>query len=420
RCRPKTKEFRTEIDRKKLRETPRIIKQEQDSPAIRSRSHKQADKRAIFRNKHVSIGGADVARVQKKYEVVEEASTEKKRKDEDVIESTPPTKKSRSDYESPSSSEMEKLPSLVNDSVYDDEDDEITIIRDVPQLSLENRDLEGAFFIEGCNISKLFRQYQNESINLANSDGLYVETNVHEILALTSIFMLSPNSHSEMMINTFGSHLLDKIHKRFFPTNKRELDAECESKFRRIIKQSINDSRDSAIKSSLEYLAENNSKENLGFVILEGLRSLPNLKLKVNQAKFEWPNTGLKESKARKLEGRARQPDFIVSAIHQLETNGTLFIGEVTSPAEKGNVHKNCNDLIRVGVFMKECIDSAIDKGADVKLLGFQCIEYTIDFYVMELSAPGLYFMYHIGQASIPTSVKSMTHFVDDIETFLT
>lgn len=69
---------------------------------------------------------------------------------------------------------------------------------------------------------------------------------------------------------------------------------------------------------------------------------------------------------------------------------------------------------------MKECIDSAIDKGADIKLLGFQCIEYSIDFYAMELSAPGLYFMYHIGQASIPTSVKTLTHFIDDVEIFLT
>ncbi|RIB06488.1 hypothetical protein C2G38_1938108, partial [Gigaspora rosea] len=178
-------------------------------------------------------------------------------------------------------------------------------------------------------------------------------------------------------------------------------------------------------------------------VILEGLRSLPNLKLKSQPSEMslitnyldyimkglfhepdkhrvEWPNTGLKESRARKLEGRARQPDFIVSAIHQLETSGTLFVGEVTSPAEKGNVYKNCNDLIRIGVFMKECIDSAIDKGSDIKLLGFQCIEYTIDFYAMELSAPGLYFMYHIGQASIPTSVKTMTHLIDDIEIFLT
>ncbi|CAG8459608.1 27089_t:CDS:2 [Dentiscutata erythropus] len=354
-----------------------------DSIAEREKHHaaEEHDYKLLeqVRDKHVIIGHTDVARVQEKH-------TDKKRKDEDDIESTPPTKKI-----------------TAQQSYDDDEDDEISIIKDIPQLSLENRELE----------------------------------------ALTSIFMLTPNSHSEMIINIFGSQNLDKIHKTLFSTDKRELDAKCEFKFRRIIKQSINDSRDSAIKSTIAYLTEINSKENLGFIILEGLKLLPNLKLKSQPSEMslitnyldyimkellhepdkhrvEWPNTGLKESRARKLEGRARQPDFIVSVINQLETSGTLFVGEVTSPAEKGNVYKNCNNLVHVGVFMKECIDSAIDKGADVKLLEFQCIEYTIDFYAMELSAPGLYFMYYIGQASIPTSVKTMTHFIDDIETFLT
>jgi hypothetical protein len=48
------------------------------------------------RSKHISIGGADVARVQRENEVDEElleASTEKKRKDEDDVTSTPPTKR---------------------------------------------------------------------------------------------------------------------------------------------------------------------------------------------------------------------------------------------------------------------------------------------------------------------------------------
>ncbi|CAB4432782.1 unnamed protein product [Rhizophagus irregularis] len=346
---------------------------------------------------NVSIDGSDVTGVQRENEEDEkllDVFTQKKRKDEDDIT---PTKKSRSDHEplySPPSSEMKTLPSLTIDS---DEDDEITIIRNISRLSLNNSNDENEFIIDECNVSKLFQQYQDESFKLANSDGLYVETNVHEILSLTSILMLLPNSHSEMMMNIFGQL------------------TEPESKL----------------------------KENLGFVILDGLKSLPSHKLKSKPSEItlitnyldyimkglfhlpdkyrvEWPNTGLKETKARKIEGRARQPDFLVSAIHQLETNGTLFVGEVTSPAEKENVHKNCNDLIRIGVFMKECIDSALDKGADIKVLGFQCIEYIIDFYVMELHAPGLYIMHHIGQASIPTSVKTMTHFVDEIETFLT
>ncbi|CAG8524918.1 22725_t:CDS:10 [Cetraspora pellucida] len=66
-----------------------------------------------------------------------EVSKEKKQKDEDdvtVVTSTPPTKRSRSRYESlysPFLSEVEELPSLATDSVFNDDNYE----RDVPQLS---------------------------------------------------------------------------------------------------------------------------------------------------------------------------------------------------------------------------------------------------------------------------------------------
>nr|CAG8611533.1 11076_t:CDS:2 [Entrophospora candida] len=71
---------------------------------------------------------------------------------------------------------------------------------------------------------------------------------------------------------------------------------------------------------------------------------------------------------------------------------------------------RNIEDLIRFGVFMKDCIDSAIDKGTDINVLGFQCVDLIL----------GLYFMIHIGQVSIPASVKEMASFVDEIVTLLT
>ncbi|CAJ0631883.1 21_t:CDS:2, partial [Entrophospora sp. SA101] len=86
---------------------------------------------------------------------------------------------------------------------------------------------------------------------------------------------------------------------------------------------------------------------------MERIKMLPSSKLKINRANYEL----------------FRLHNERVSAIHQLQTNGVLFVGEVTSSAEKGNVFKNCNDLTRVGIFMKDCIDSAVDKGADVKVL---------------------------------------------------
>ncbi|PKB97742.1 hypothetical protein RhiirA5_432557 [Rhizophagus irregularis] len=348
---------------------------------------------------NVSIDGSDVTRVQQDEELLE-VFTQKKRRDEDDIT---PTKKSRTDYESmysPPSSEMKKLPSLTIDSDDNNEHDEITIIRDVPRSFLDNSNNENELIIDRFNISKLFRQYQDESFNLANSGGLYVEADVHEILSLTSIFMLSPNSHSEMMINIFGLDLLDKISDKLKP-NKQEFNVEYEAKFKSIIKQSINISRDNAINSLLgnsEKPESINLKENLGFVILDGLKSLPSHKLKCKPSEItlitnyldyimkglfhhpdkyiiEWPNTG-QETKASKVEGRARQPDFLVSAIHQLEKRGSLFVGEVTSPAEKENVHKNYT-FLTVRSLLQESFDNFFNKlrspKEQAKKLSFKC-----------------------------------------------
>ncbi|UZO10449.1 uncharacterized protein OCT59_002031 [Rhizophagus irregularis] len=220
-----------------------------------------------------------------------------------------------------------------------------------------------------------------------------------------------------------------------------ELSFVNENLFREVIKRAIKESWSSVKKWWLTELANDQTlDENLGFVILECLKSLPTAKIKnepsettlitnyldhvmkgmlhdPNKYIVEWPNTGLDESKARKS-GRSKQPDFVVSVIHQLQTSGVIFVGEVSPPSEKNNVYKNCNDLIRIGVFMKDCLDSAIDLGADIKTLGFQCVDYTVDFYMMDI-VQGTYIMIHIGQISVPASVKEMLHFVDEIEILL-
>ncbi|CAG8472701.1 11501_t:CDS:2 [Acaulospora morrowiae] len=44
--------------------------------------------------------------------------------------------------------------------------------------------------IGDTNVSQLFRQYQNESLKITKTGGLLVESNVHEILSLSSLFFL--------------------------------------------------------------------------------------------------------------------------------------------------------------------------------------------------------------------------------------
>ncbi|RIB05678.1 hypothetical protein C2G38_2117809 [Gigaspora rosea] len=352
-------------------------------------------------------------------------------------------KKHQDGYSTPSQCSP-KLHSLPIDNPFVVEKDEYgtIIVDDVDELCFNDGDSANDFKIGEINISQLFRKFQNESVKIAKTDGLYVESNVHEILALSSIFLLIPGSYSKQMVNIFGSPLLDEVYQQIKPVQQTEINSECESKFRKVIKQATKESRRSAMKSLLAELTNDQMlDENLDSVILECLKTLPIEKIKSEPSEMtvitnyldhimreifhdpdkhivEWPNTGLDESKARKLQGRSKQPDFVVSIVHQLQTSGVIFVGEVSPPSEKNNVYKNCNDLIRVGIFMKDCLDSAIDLGADIKLLGFQCIDHTLDFYMMDL-IQGTYTMIHIGKFSVPASVKEMLPFIDELEVHL-
>ncbi|CAG8574688.1 14905_t:CDS:2, partial [Acaulospora morrowiae] len=369
----------------------------------------------------------------------------RKRHDIDYNEERMIKKQHQDRYSTPSpcSPTLHSLPIDNPFVVEEDEDEDGPIIIDdfSDELSFENGDPENDLKIGEANVSQLFRQYQKESLKIAKTGGLLVESNVHEILSLSSIFLLVPGSHPNTMINIFSSPLLDEIHQQIIPTQQIELDSECESKFRKATKKAMKESRECAVDWLWSELSNDQTlKENLGIVFLECLKSLPITKIKNEPSEItlitnhldyiikgmlhnpdkhivEWPNTGLDEIRQENYEEEAN-PDFTVSIIHQLQKNGVIFVGEVSPPSEKNNVYKNCNDLIRVGVFMKDCQDSTIDKGADIKILGFQCIEYTVDFYMMDL-VQGMYAMIHIGQVSIPTFLKEISTFIEDMETLL-
>lgn len=293
------------------------------------------------------------------------------------------------------------LVDIDNNPFFIEESDDILAIDDILcDLTFENEVSTNDVFLEENNISLLFRNYQNQSLEIARNKGLFVETNVHEILSLSSILLLTTNSHSNGMISLFGSPLLDKIHQEFMPKQQIELDPKCESIIRKAIKMAMKESCEDATNwFNGQLINENNLRENVGCIISDCLRTLPMSNIRSDHSEtthitnyldrimrgffddpnrhiVEWPNTALEESR-RKSEGRPKQPDFTVSVVHQLQRKAVLFVGEVSPPSQKDKVFKNCNDLIRLGVFMKDCLDSAIDKGADVKVIGFQCIGKT-------------------------------------------
>ncbi|RHZ82783.1 hypothetical protein Glove_103g48 [Diversispora epigaea] len=64
------------------------------------------------------------------------------------------------------------------------EEDSIISIDDVPnELTFEYIDQINEFFLGETNVSLLFNNYQNQSLKLAKTNGLFIESNVHEILS---------------------------------------------------------------------------------------------------------------------------------------------------------------------------------------------------------------------------------------------
>ncbi|CAG8768546.1 18483_t:CDS:2, partial [Gigaspora margarita] len=317
--------------------------------------------------------------------------------------------------------------------------DENVIITNVPScIPSLSSDLDVS--LNNVNISAKFRQYINEAVSHANDKGLYVETNTHEILSLSSILVLIPNSYSTKMVEEFSLDVLESIHRKYTPTLSLQLDIEIENLYRKVIKTCLNDSRDNGIKLlCTDIIQKGELIDNFGFLILDLIRTLPFDKIRNEPSELtlitnyldyimknvfhapdkhivRWPNTALTESKARKFDGsRTKQPDFVVSVNYQSRATNVIFVGEVTGPAEKNNVYKNCLDLIRIGVFMKDCIDSAISQGVDNKILGFQCIAYKIDFYVLDINGEGLY----IAQISVPATMKDICSFIDELHILL-
>jgi len=75
--------------------------------------------------------------------------------------------------------------------------------------------------------------------------------------------------------------LLDEIRKNFTPVQQISLDSNSEATFRKAVKMAMNGSRDEAINRLCGDLSSEKSlRDNLGFVVLDCLRTLPSSKIR--------------------------------------------------------------------------------------------------------------------------------------------
>src|SRR6185312_5064576 len=131
------------------------------------------------------------------------------------------------------------------------------------------------------------------------------------------------------------------------------------------------------------------------------------------------------ESKARKLTGRAKQPDAIINNIEQLSWGSSMGHGEANVKEEANNLYSLSADLIRVAVFNKDGIDfykmrcmfgfQVVGK-ITVAFFSLSILHQTslnkifigqhISFYLTTLLCDGLYVMAEIGHLDVPMSLE--------------
>ncbi|KAG1468214.1 hypothetical protein G6F56_003967 [Rhizopus delemar] len=129
---------------------------------------------------------------------------------------------------------------------------------------------------------------------------------------------------------------------------------------------------------------------------------------------FRWTNELTVESKKNQSSLNWR-PDIAITRLQGVRWRYNLGFGEAKPAQPDSNHFAICKDLLRVGVFCKNSIDSQNMDG----VMGLQIVGRTITFYVMVLPATGIYGMYELGEIQVPSSVADIPKLLMDMATVL-
>ncbi|KAI8063052.1 hypothetical protein BDF21DRAFT_496949 [Thamnidium elegans] len=127
---------------------------------------------------------------------------------------------------------------------------------------------------------------------------------------------------------------------------------------------------------------------------------------------FRWTNELTVESKKNQSSLNWR-PDIAITRLQGVRWRYNLGFGEAKPAQPDSNHFAICKDLLRVGVFCKNSIDSQNMDG----VMGLKIVGRTITFYVMVLPATGIYGMYELGEIQVPSSVADIPKLLMDMAT---
>ncbi|RGB22777.1 hypothetical protein C1646_775569 [Rhizophagus diaphanus] len=254
------------------------------------------------------------------------------------------------------------------------------IINDVMKLQLGSFPREESrWILNDLDVSDKWHLFKEKSLELANREGLFVESHTQQILSLSHVLLLKPKQHCPLMLEVFGGDLLETMHKdiiKRFTKQESEFDEKTLIELIRIVKllQRNEIDRDKAV-SELQILAVDRSYGERA--ILKAIRNI------IERV----PRTTLK------------------SPIGEVELC-TTYIDPILCP-----LFSNPDRA----VFNKDAIDFYNMNC----MLGFQVVGQHITFYLTTLLCDALYVMVEVSHVDVPMSLEEVPAFLTSLDTLL-
>ncbi|CAO3658616.1 unnamed protein product [Rhizopus stolonifer] len=300
--------------------------------------------------------------------------------------------------------------------------------------NMENVSPLTPWIFKGVDVAELFTKFRQAVNRMSSSHLFFIESSIHELLALSNILFLCPGQHSPLLMNVFTEDVISDLNKELLSEimdfNLDMTDDACMKLSRIINNVELNiQSKDDA-EFDLLMLGKNlNSLErSLVRGIMIAMRKLPQMAIKTKNTIGECElfsmyfdpilsallsdpdkNILLRWSNIRADETGEMRPDATISKLCQRDFGPSLGFGEVKLARPSTDNHALCHDLLRLAIFAKDTVD--VNKLQAT--LTFQINGYNITFFMTRLRHDGVYLMQEIGQLTFPRSLEELASFVN-------
>ncbi|KAI9363832.1 hypothetical protein BD770DRAFT_424749 [Pilaira anomala] len=283
-----------------------------------------------------------------------------------------------------------------------------------------------SFVIDGKVILEKWVEYQVMVAKKYYQTGLLVETDAQGILVLDNILLLKKDQICEDVKNILGIDMIQSlsnhIKKKKYRIESETLDMNLERKLKLIIKdfgeEKLGSRQASRCIMSL-------TSENVDTAVDDILIGLRNLTEKLPRKKFtgkiqertlcgtyvdsvfrpiiEDTDSGKRLSWCDiQISNSIQRPDFVGRILNNIVWNGPVTVSEVKGEDAKDAIYATLLDLIRIGRFSKQSIDSLI-----------------VTVYYTCLLDSGLYVMIEICTISMPRDATQLRLYVAACEDLL-